>query len=172
MSVHGVGQASTQWDNLTSAMILSVLRNPIINRLHSILRIPLVFQICRYDSIMSKSNRPPRPRTTRTATCNCKQVEVSVNGVDRGAVLCHCDNCRKGSGSAFAHNHRFVEAELQFPRGQHLVKEYADKDTKSGNVLYRHFCSNCVFTPFVVARVVADVVIVTGLPSLRDLKWH
>jgi hypothetical protein len=61
-------------------------------------------------------------------------------------VLCHCSNCQKFSGSAFMHNHRYTEAEITFQRGKELVKEYVDRETKSGNELRRAFCSECVST--------------------------
>jgi hypothetical protein len=42
------------------------------------------------------------------------------------------------------HNHRFVESELEVKKGKDEVKVFEDKNTKSGNGLLRHFCSNCV----------------------------
>jgi hypothetical protein len=59
-------------------------------------------------------------------------------------VHCYCPNCKRQTGSAFAHNHRFVQSELTFLKGEDLIKMYADGDTDSGNIMYRHFCSNCV----------------------------
>ena len=91
-----------------------------------------------YHTTMSK------PEITKTSICNCKRIELSVTGVDKGAVLCHCSNCQRGSGSAFAHNHRLLSAKMTVKRGQDLIKEYADSNTKSGKTLNRHFCSNCV----------------------------
>lgn len=44
----------------------------------------------------------------------------------------------------FAHNHRFMEAELQVKKGGDKIKEFPDKRTKSGETLFRHFCSECV----------------------------
>ncbi|KAK5173535.1 uncharacterized protein LTR77_002216 [Saxophila tyrrhenica] len=88
-------------------------------------------------------SKAPEQKVTKTSTCNCGQVEVIVTGVDKGTVFCHCDNCKKASGSAFAHNHRFTKAELQFKKGQDVVREYKDGNTKSGATVNRNFCSNC-----------------------------
>ena len=96
------------------------------------------FNRVTYLSTMSK------PEITKTSICNCKRIELSVTGVDKGAVLCHCDNCQRASGSAFAHNHRLLSAKMTVKRGQDLIKYYADSNTKSGKTLNRHFCSNCV----------------------------
>ena len=92
------------------------------------------------------SSKPSKPKTTKSSTCLCGAVALTVTGVDKGAVACHCSNCQKASGSAFAHNYRFLNSDLSFPSGEELVRKYADGDTKSGNVLARHFCSKCVRT--------------------------
>lgn len=80
-------------------------------------------------------SKPTKPKTTRTAACNCGQVQLSVTGVDKNAVHCYCTNCQKASGSAFMHNHRFMESDLQFLKGKDIVKRYADSNTKSGNTM-------------------------------------
>lgn len=96
------------------------------------------------SSVVYSSSTMSKPEITKTSICNCKRIELSVTGVDKGAVLCHCDNCQRASGSAFAHNHRLLSAKMTVKRGQDLIKEYADSNTKSGKTLNRHFCSNCV----------------------------
>lgn len=81
---------------------------------------------------------------TATGSCLCQSVQYTLTGVDKGAVLCHCDNCQRVTGSAFAHNYRFLKSNIAFQKGEELVKSYLDSNTKSGNPLKRHFCSNCV----------------------------
>lgn len=93
---------------------------------------------------MASNQKKPRPKVTANGTCNCGEVEIAVTGVDRGTVLCHCDNCRRSAGSAFMHNHRFVESSLEVKKGKDKIKAFEDAKTKSGNRLIRHFCSNCV----------------------------
>lgn len=87
---------------------------------------------------------PAESKITRVVRCNCEQVEFSVTGVDKLAVHCYCTNCQRATGTSFAHNQRFVDAEVKFARGEDVVKQYADRNLDSGGVLYRHFCSNCV----------------------------
>lgn len=81
---------------------------------------------------------------TRKMHCLCGSVQIAITGQDKGAVLCHCLNCKASSGSAFMHNHRFMKSDIQVTRGLHFLREYADDDTKSGATLYRHFCCRCV----------------------------
>ncbi|KAK3053330.1 hypothetical protein LTR09_005499 [Extremus antarcticus] len=95
---------------------------------------------------------------SRSARCNCGDVEITVTGVDKSAVHCYCLNCKRATGTAFAHNHRFVKAELQYHRGQDVVKQYADGTTDSGNVMYRHFCSTCGSPMFLKSLAVPDFI--------------
>lgn len=90
-----------------------------------------------------------QPRASRSVRCNCGKVELTVTGVDKLAVHCYCINCQRTTGTAFAHNHRFSEAEIKFDHGEEFVKQFADGDTDSGRVMYRHFCVNCVSAPSV-----------------------
>ncbi|KAF2099223.1 hypothetical protein NA57DRAFT_76452 [Rhizodiscina lignyota] len=88
----------------------------------------------------SKKSKVP---STKSSSCLCGAVQLSVTGNDKGAVVCHCSNCQRASGSAFLHNYRFTSADLKFTKGEELVREYEDKETKTGNTLYRHFCEKC-----------------------------
>ncbi|EMF09969.1 uncharacterized protein SEPMUDRAFT_151050 [Sphaerulina musiva SO2202] len=93
-------------------------------------------------SSATKTKAPP-VIATRTSTCLCKSVQIEVTGEDKNAVLCHCDNCRQASGSAFMYNHRFMKSHITVLKGENLLKVYDDKATKSGATLYRHFCGSC-----------------------------
>jgi hypothetical protein len=107
---------------------------------------------------------------TKMSQCNCGRVRVKVTGIDRTAVhvstlislevgvrterriKCYCLNCQRTTGTAFAHNRRFKDAELEVESGQDVLKTYADNDTKSGNTLFRNFCSNCVSVLKILTR--------------------
>lgn len=39
---------------------------------------------------------------TRTATCSCGQLSITVQGEPRGVGLCHCLACQQRTGSVFA----------------------------------------------------------------------
>ena len=86
-------------------------------------------------------------RVTKASTCLCGSVSLTLTGEDKGACMCHCKNCQLSSGSSFAHNYRLSNGELKILKGEDLVREYADQDTKSGNTLLRHFCGKCVSCP-------------------------
>lgn len=83
-------------------------------------------------------------QTTISATCLCKGIHFTITGQSKGAVICHCSNCKSFAGSAFAHNYRMMKANIEYQKGQDLVKAYKDDATKSGKVLERSFCGRCV----------------------------
>lgn len=95
-------------------------------------------------------------QATATGSCLCNGVQYTISGTDKGAVLCHCTNCRKASGGAFMHNTRFMNADVKYQKGAEMMKKYDDRDTKTGNHLYRYFCGNCVCSPFAPCAAVLD----------------
>jgi hypothetical protein len=48
--------------------------------------------------------------TTRTATCRCGKFRATVTGEPVRISVCHCLNCQKRSGSAFAAQARWPDA--------------------------------------------------------------
>jgi hypothetical protein len=84
------------------------------------------------------------PETTLSASCLCKGIHFTVKGQDKGAVLCHCNNCKSFAGSAYAHNYRMMKTTIEYQKGKDLVRSYKDSATKSGKTLERFFCSRCV----------------------------
>jgi hypothetical protein len=77
--------------------------------------------------------------TTRTASCRCGQLSATVTGEPVRVSVCHCLNCKKRSGSAFA-------VQARWPREQVTV-EGASKPfvmvADSGNRGIFHFCPEC-----------------------------
>jgi hypothetical protein len=77
------------------------------------------------------------------ASCLCGQVAYQVTAAPgqppyTQAVFCHCSQCRKASGSAFAVNAVVERGRLTWLRGHDRVREYESSPGK-----LRAFCSNC-----------------------------
>ncbi|KAK3114723.1 hypothetical protein LTR53_006677 [Teratosphaeriaceae sp. CCFEE 6253] len=70
---------------------------------------------------MAATAKASPPKVSKSATCLCGAVSVTVTGVDKGAVLCHCSNCQRSSGSSFAHNYRFLDADITIDKGRDAV---------------------------------------------------
>ena len=78
-------------------------------------------------------------KESRTASCRCGQLPATTTGEPVRVSACHCLDCQKRSGSAFAVQARWpvdqVEIEGQFRTWTH----HAD----SGNRITHHFCPEC-----------------------------
>jgi len=75
-----------------------------------------------------------------TGGCQCGAIRYEVAGEPQFAAICHCDDCRKSTGSAFATN-VFVKAEdLKILKGQPASWEHP---TDSGSTMTKQFCQRC-----------------------------
>lgn len=77
--------------------------------------------------------------TTRTASCRCGQLQVTVTGEPVRVSVCHCLACQKRTGSAFSVQARWP-AECVTIEGQ--SKEWT-RIADSGQMTTYHFCPEC-----------------------------
>jgi hypothetical protein len=77
--------------------------------------------------------------TDRTASCRCGQLTATVTGNPVRVSVCHCLNCKKRSGSAFAVQARWPSAQLTIGGQSKTFVKVAD----SGNRATFHFCPEC-----------------------------
>ncbi len=71
-------------------------------------------------------------------SCLCKAVTFEVDGDFENFYLCHCERCRKDTGSAHAANLFSSSAKLTWLSGEDRVKTF---DYKSGHI--KSFCAEC-----------------------------
>ena len=73
-----------------------------------------------------------------TGGCLCGAVRFEIRGGIRNVIYCHCSQCRKAQGSAFATNGIVNAAEFRIVSGEELLTGYeaTPGQTKS-------FCSIC-----------------------------
>lgn len=77
--------------------------------------------------------------TARTASCRCGQLRAMVTGDPVRVSVCHCLNCKKRSGSAFAAQARWPSAQVKIEGRSKTFVKVAD----SGNRATFHFCPEC-----------------------------
>ena len=77
--------------------------------------------------------------TARTASCRCGQLKATVAGEYVRMSVCHCLNCKKRSGSAFAVQARWPKSQAQIEGVSKTFVIVAD----SGNRATFHFCPEC-----------------------------
>jgi len=77
--------------------------------------------------------------TDRIATCRCGQLKAIVTGEPARVSVCHCLNCKKRSGSAFAVQARWQRDRVEIQGQSKTFVIVAD----SGNRATFHFCPDC-----------------------------
>ncbi|MDP7075353.1 MAG: GFA family protein [Myxococcota bacterium] len=71
-------------------------------------------------------------------SCLCGAVRYEFSGGLETVVSCHCSQCRKASGTAFATNASVSAEAFRFVAGKELLGEF-----ESSPGQYRCFCTRC-----------------------------
>lgn len=87
--------------------------------------------------------------------CLCGKVRYTYAGVIEEIAMCHCSQCRKAQGGAFATNSPVFASRLAF-EGEEYITEF-----QSNKIKRRAFCSQCG-SPLYSAR--------TDLPEIVRLR--
>lgn len=94
---------------------------------------------------------------TRTATCRCGQLAAVCTGAPVRVSVCHCLDCQKRAGSAFAAQARWPDAQVAITGQSKTWVRTAD----SGHKATYQFCPDCGST---LAYVVEGWPGVTAIP--------
>ncbi len=97
----------------------------------------------------------------RTGGCYCGAVRYELRGEPGPLVNCHCRDCRRVHGAAFAAGSLIRKADLRFTSGEEAVQEY---ETQNG---FRYFCERCGGRLFNRARSAPEFVVLL-VASLDD----
>lgn len=73
-----------------------------------------------------------------TGSCLCGGIRYEVRGEIGEIVQCHCQRCRKASGTAFTTNAPINVSDFHIVQGEHLLKKF-----QSSATIQRCFCSEC-----------------------------
>ena len=87
-------------------------------------------------------------------SCLCGQVRYEIEGEPEKVLMCHCQNCRKASGTAFTTNGLVGRDDFTITRGKEQIAEF---EAVPG--VFRRFCRNCG-SPIYSLRPAADFVVV------------
>ncbi|TIC91126.1 Non-reducing end alpha-L-arabinofuranosidase BoGH43B [Colletotrichum higginsianum] len=95
-------------------------------------------------------------------SCLCGAVKYTVAGGYALTVLCHCNSCRKFTGSSFGANSLVDRANLTVHDLESKISVYAAPTAESGTSLARSFCSACGSSLFVANDAFPNQVAVTS----------
>lgn len=107
----------------------------------------------------TESNEVPasvieRETSSRRASCRCGQLCATATGDPVRLSVCHCLDCKKRSGSAFAVQARWARENVRVEGASNAFVKIAD----SGNRASFHFCPQCGSDVFYVAETMAELV--------------
>lgn len=74
-----------------------------------------------------------------SGSCLCGQVKFEIDGDFERFFFCHCQRCRKGTGSAHAANLFSSTARITWLSGRSSITGYKVPDSRHA----RAFCSTC-----------------------------
>jgi hypothetical protein len=77
--------------------------------------------------------------TTYQASCRCGQLRVACGGEPVRVSVCHCLDCQRRSGSAFAAQARWPDDQVRMSGDYKTWQRVAD----SGHVASYRFCAEC-----------------------------
>jgi len=98
--------------------------------------------------------------------CLCGKVRYSAEADPAFVGVCHCKNCQKFSGTAFASVVALPKPALKF---QGELKTFTDRGD-SGKAMLRRFCPECGSSVVDEAEAMPNIVmILTG--TLDDASW-
>ena len=70
--------------------------------------------------------------------CLCGAVRFEIHGGIRNIICCHCSECRKAQGSAFATNGIVALSDFHFIQGEDKLTGYESSPGQS-----KYFCRTC-----------------------------
>jgi hypothetical protein len=73
-----------------------------------------------------------------TGSCLCRGIAFEVDGPLAAIQICHCSQCRKAQGTAFASNIPVESGAFRLLRGEELLMAYESSPGKE-----RLFCRRC-----------------------------
>ena len=92
----------------------------------------------REEAIHLASSRPGGEAVSATGGCLCGAVRYALANAPREVWFCHCGQCRKAQGSAFAASVPVPRGEFALVSGNSFLKAYRSSPSKR-----RWFCSAC-----------------------------
>lgn len=92
--------------------------------------------------------------TTRTASCSCGALRVTVSGAPLRISVCHCLACQRRTGSVFGMQARFPR---QLARIEGPSRRYRRRGD-SGQSIDFHFCADCGATVYYLLDAVPEAI--------------
>ena len=101
-----------------------------------------------------------------TGQCLCGNVKLTIASEPIRMAQCHCDDCRKLSGTGHVSNAFFKESDVEITGETHSY----DSTTDSGSIVTRYFCPICGSRLF-GSNSASENIIGISVGTLDDSSW-
>ncbi|NOQ16090.1 MAG: Gfa-like protein [Methyloprofundus sp.] len=101
-----------------------------------------------------------------TGQCLCGKINYTISAAPRIMSQCHCDDCRKATGTGHASNAFFKQNDVHISGETSSYVSVAD----SGSTITRYFCSTCGSLLFGSLSGIKNVIAV-AVGTLDDSSW-
>ncbi|MCU7940810.1 MAG: GFA family protein [gamma proteobacterium symbiont of Bathyaustriella thionipta] len=101
-----------------------------------------------------------------TGHCLCGAVNYTISAAPVRMGQCHCDDCRRTSGTGHASNAFFNKKHVRI-EGE---TSHYDSTTDTGSIITRHFCPKCGSRLFGENNAAANIIAVTA-GTLDESHW-
>lgn len=98
--------------------------------------------------------------------CLCGNVNYTISAPPRVMSQCHCDDCRKSTGTGHASNAFFKQSDVHIDGETRSYESVAD----SGSAVTRYFCPICGSLLFGALSGIKNVIAV-AVGTLDDSSW-
>lgn len=109
---------------------------------------------------MSESSEVRLGEKIKHVRCCCGQLNVQVKGEAKIFGVCHCDNCKRRTGSAFGISLYFRKDDIVTIAGK--CQEYAFQHKELDHQQQRYFCTNCGTTVYWYVSDMPELIGVAG----------
>ena len=92
---------------------------------------------------------------SRTASCACGQLSLTLSGDPAFVGICNCTQCQKRTGSVFGVSAYFNRGQVSAVAGEHKAYE---RSSDAGRSLEAHFCPECGSSVFWYAEAFPDLI--------------
>ncbi len=97
---------------------------------------------------------------TFKATCCCKQLSITVSSHPEINSVCHCNNCKQRTGSAFGISMYFKTGAIINKTGETKVYKFFHKEQSHEQC--RYFCPQCGTTLYWTISTMPDLLGIAG----------
>lgn len=96
---------------------------------------------------------------SRTASCACGSLKLTVAGKPAGVYACGCLECQRATGTAFAWRARFAKAALRSVDGERRTWR---RSSDAGRWIEQVFCPTCGTLLYMEAEAIPDDFVVSA----------